>query len=83
MKVLIVMEGGLIQEITTDTEGTKVLVLDNDVEIAADDENLFSLNRYGERDIVEKRVFSLGIQEPECAPEYVNHYFNQFTKKGE
>ncbi len=74
-RIVIEMEGGLIQEITANMK-TEVLVLDADTEGGDEDRIREIANWDGSRE----EVYSRGIEEPEVLPEYVDFYFNQFQQ---
>ncbi len=75
-KIVIEMEGGLIQNITANVK-LEVLVLDADTEGGDEDRIREIANWDGSRE----EVYSRGIEEPEVLPEYVDFYFNQFSKE--
>ena len=76
-RIVIEMEGGLIQDITANVK-TEVLVLDADTE-GGDEDRIKEVTNW---DGSKEEVYSSGIDEPEVLPEYVDFYFNQFAKEG-
>ncbi len=76
-RIVIEMEGGLIQEITANMK-VEVLVLDADTEGGDEDRIKEIANLDGSKE----EVYSRGIEEPEVLPEYVDFYFNQFGQEG-
>ncbi len=72
-KIVIEMEGGLIQNITANMK-TEVLILDADTE-GGDEDRIRKITNW---DGSKEEVYSGGIDEPEVLPEYVEFYFNQF-----
>ncbi len=75
-RVVIEMEGGLIQNITSNVK-TEILVLDADTEGGDEDKIREIANWDGSKE----EVYSRGIEEPEVLPEYVDFYFNQYAKE--
>ncbi len=73
-RIVIEMEGGLIQVITANLR-IQVLVLDADTEGRDEDRIKEIMNWDGSKE----EVYSGGIDEPEVLPEYVDFYFNQFV----
>ena len=76
-RVVIEMEGGLIQNVTANVKG-EVLVLDADTE-GGDEDRIKEITNWDGR---KEEVYSGGIDEPEVLPEYVDFYFNQFVEGG-
>ena len=74
-RIVIEMEGGLIQNITASAKA-EILVLDADTEGGDEDRIKKIINWDGSKE----EVYSRGIEEPEVLPEYVDFYFNQFGK---
>ncbi len=72
-KIVIEMEGGLIQEITANVK-TEVLVLDADTD-GGDEDRIREIANW---DGSKEEIYSSGIDEPEVLPEYVDFYFDQF-----
>ena len=75
-RVVIEVEGGLIQNITANVK-TEVLVLDADTE-GGDEDRIKEITNW---DGSKEEVNSRGIEEPEVLPEYVDFYFNQFLRR--
>ncbi len=75
-RIVIEMEGGLIQEITANVK-TEVLVLDADTE-GGDEDRIRKISNW---DGSKEEVYSRGIEEPEVLPEYVDFYFNQLGQE--
>jgi hypothetical protein len=75
-KIVIEMEGGLIQNITSNI-GLKVLVLDADIEGGDEDRIREVANPDGSKE----KVWSTGIEEPTVNSEYVGFYFKQFAEE--
>ena len=75
-RIVIEMEGGLIQEITANVKA-EVLVLDADTE-GGDEDRIREISNW---DGSKEEVYSGGIEEAEVLPEYVDFYFNQFAKE--
>ena len=76
-KIVIEMEGGLIQNITGNVK-VAVLILDADTE-GGDEDAIREITNW-EGSIEE--VYSRGIDEPEVLPEYMDFYFDQFRQEG-
>ncbi len=74
-RIVIEMEGGLIQAITANMR-VQVLVLDADTE-GGDEDRIKEITNW---DSSREEVYSGGIDEPEVLPEYVDFYFNQFIE---
>ncbi len=74
-RIVIEMEGGLIQDITANVK-TEVLVLDGDTE-GGDEDKIREIANW---DRSKEEVYSNGIEEPEVLAEYVDFYFNQFQQ---
>ena len=72
-RIVIEMEGGLIQNITANAKA-EILVLDADTE-GGDEDRIKEIANW---DGSKEEVYSRGIEEPEVLPEYVDFYFNQF-----
>ena len=76
-KIVIVVEGGLIQGITSDSDGVEVCVLDFDCD--------------GDTDAPEIVTFYSGMKErcnihekpAELSKQFVNYYFKELKKVGE
>jgi hypothetical protein len=75
-RIVIEMEGGLIQEITANVN-MEVLVLDADTE-GGDEDRIREIANW---DGSKEEVYSRGIEESEVLPEYVDFYFNQFRQE--
>jgi hypothetical protein len=75
-RIVIEMEGGLIQNITANVK-VEVLVLDADTE-GGDEDRIKEVTNW---DGSKEEVYSRGIDEPEVLPEYVDFYFSQFRKE--
>ena len=76
-RIVIEMEGGLIQEITANVK-VEILVLDADTEGGDEDRIREITNWNGSKE----EIYSGGIDESDVLPEYVDFYFNQFTREG-
>ena len=77
-RIVIKMEGGLIQSITSDVP-MEVLVMDHDVMETDDVDNI---RKIVNSDGAEEEVYSLGIADVDYVdPKDVDHYFNQFTER--
>jgi hypothetical protein len=76
-RIVIEMEGGLIQNITANVK-LEVLVLDADTE-GGDEDAIREITNW---DGSIEEVYSRGIDEPEVLPEYVDFYFDQFRQEG-
>jgi len=75
-RIVIEMEGGLIQNITANVKA-EILVLDADTE-GGDEDRIKEIANW---DGSKEEVYSSGIDEPEVLPEYVDFYFNQFRQE--
>ncbi len=75
-KIVIEIEGGLIQNITANVKA-EVLILDADTE-GGDEDAIREVTKW---DGSKEEVYSRGIDEPEVIPEYVDFYFNQFAQE--
>ena len=76
-RIVIKMEGDLIQWITADVP-TEVLIIDHDTMETDDTDNI---RKIVEADGSEKEVYSQGIGDVDYVdPENVDLYFNQFRK---
>ena len=75
-RIVIEMEGGLIQEITANVKA-EVLVLDADTE-GGDEDRIREISNW---DGSKEEVYSGGIEEAEVLPEYVDFYFKQFGQE--
>jgi hypothetical protein len=75
-KIVIEMEGGLIQNMTANGKA-EVLILDADTE-GGDEDRIREIANW---DGSKEEVYSCGIDEPEVLPEYVDFYFNQFAQE--
>ena len=75
-KIVIEVEGGLIQNITANVKA-EVLILDADTE-GGDEDAIREVTNW---DGSKEEVYSRGIDEPEVIPEYVDFYFNQFAQQ--
>jgi hypothetical protein len=75
-RIVIEMEGGLIQEVTANVKA-EILVLDTDTE-GGDEDRIREIANW---DGSKEEVYSRGIEEPEVLPEYVDFYFNQFCQE--
>jgi hypothetical protein len=75
-RIVIEMEGGLIQNITANVK-IEVLVLDADTEGGDEDRIRQITNWDGSRE----EVYSSGIEEAELFPDYVDFYFKQFAQE--
>lgn len=75
-RIVIEMEGGLIQNITANVKA-EVLILDADTE-GGDEDAIREITNW---DGSIEEVYSRGIDEPEVLPEYVGFYFKQFAQE--
>ena len=76
-RIIIKMEGGLIQWITADVP-TEVLIMDHDTMETDDTDNI---RKIAESDGSEEEVYSQGIGDVDYVdPADVDFYFNQFRK---
>ena len=75
-RIVIEMEGGLIQTITANVKA-EVLILDVDTE-GGDEDAIREVTHWNGR---KEEVYSRGIDEPEVIAEYVDFYFNQFAQE--
>jgi len=75
-KVVIEMEGGLIQNITANVK-VEILVLDADTE-GGDEDRIKEIANWME---AKRKSIQEGIDEPEVLPEYVDFYFDQLPKR--
>ncbi len=74
-RIVIEMEGGLIQNITANVKA-EILVLDADTEGGDEDKIREIANWDGSKE----EIYSRGIEEPEILRQYVDFYFNQFQQ---
>ena len=77
-KVLIWMEGGLIQDIGASQE-VEVVVIDEDTE-GGDEENIRTLKLFGDEN-KETDFYINDWGKVEATPEFVDHYINQLMKE--
>ena len=77
-KVLIWMEGGLIQDIGASHE-VELVVIDEDTE-GGDEENIRTIKLFGD-DKGEREFYVNDWGEIEATPEWAEHYFNQARKE--
>ncbi len=77
-KVLIYMEGGLIQDVSVSQE-MEVLILDHDTE-GGDEENIKTI-KYFPGDGREEEVYVMDKGIVQATPEWVEHYFNEARKE--
>lgn len=77
-KVLIWMEGGLIQDIGASQE-VEIIVIDEDTE-GGDPENIKTIKLFGDEN-KETDFYIADWGTVESTPEYVEHYFNEARKE--